>query len=113
MDAILGAFFRPSEGGPVSATLGEINHAFAADTVEAVLQNLDQMAASTNAHSAWADGDRRDDPHSVPDQPEDCARAGRRGRDMTFEECMRTEFRIVSRIVYGKDFYEGRARRPC
>ena len=26
---------------------------------------------------------------------------------MVFADCMRAEFRIVSRIVYGVDFYEG------
>jgi enoyl-CoA hydratase len=26
---------------------------------------------------------------------------------LSFEECMRTEFRIVSRVVHGHDFYEG------
>src|ERR1043166_491532 len=26
---------------------------------------------------------------------------------MAFDDCMRTEFRIVSRIVHGHDFYEG------
>ena len=31
----------------------------------------------------------------------------RRGRSLDFDECMRTEFRIVSRIVRGHDFYEG------
>ena len=31
----------------------------------------------------------------------------RRGRDLDFAECMRTEFRIVSRVVRGHDFYEG------
>jgi enoyl-CoA hydratase len=31
----------------------------------------------------------------------------RRGRDLDFDECMRTEFRIVSRIVRGHDFFEG------
>jgi enoyl-CoA hydratase/carnithine racemase len=31
----------------------------------------------------------------------------RRGRDWSFGDCMRAEFRIVSRIVYGHDFYEG------
>jgi len=31
----------------------------------------------------------------------------RRGRDWSFEDCMRAEFRIVSRIVHGHDFYEG------
>ena len=31
----------------------------------------------------------------------------RRGQNLDFDECMRTEFRIVSRIVHGHDFYEG------
>ena len=31
----------------------------------------------------------------------------RRGRTLDFDECMRTEFRIVSRVVRGHDFYEG------
>ncbi len=31
----------------------------------------------------------------------------RRGKDLDFEACLRTEFRIVSRVVTGHDFYEG------
>ena len=31
----------------------------------------------------------------------------RRGATLDFFECMRTEFRIVSRVVRGHDFYEG------
>jgi enoyl-CoA hydratase len=31
----------------------------------------------------------------------------RRGRGLSFEEAMATEFRIVSRVVHGHDFYEG------
>jgi enoyl-CoA hydratase len=31
----------------------------------------------------------------------------RRGRHWSFEECMRAEYRIVSRVLYGHDFYEG------
>ena len=31
----------------------------------------------------------------------------RRGPALDFDECMRTEFRIVSRVVRGHDFYEG------
>ena len=34
----------------------------------------------------------------------------RRGRELDFDECMRTEFRIVSRIVRGHDLYEGYER---
>jgi enoyl-CoA hydratase len=31
----------------------------------------------------------------------------RRGALWDFDECMRAEFRIVSRVVHGHDFYEG------
>ena len=31
----------------------------------------------------------------------------RRGRSWSFEDCMRAEYRIVSRVAYGDDFYEG------
>ena len=31
----------------------------------------------------------------------------RRGATLDFAQCMRTEFRIVSRVVRGHDFYEG------
>jgi enoyl-CoA hydratase len=31
----------------------------------------------------------------------------RRGRVLDFEACMRLEFRIVSRLARGHDFYEG------
>ena len=31
----------------------------------------------------------------------------RRGRYLDFAECMRTEFRIVSRLLLGHDLYEG------
>ena len=31
----------------------------------------------------------------------------RRGKSLTFEEAMKVEFRIVTRIAEGHDFYEG------
>jgi enoyl-CoA hydratase len=31
----------------------------------------------------------------------------RRGRNLDFDECMRTEYRVVSRVAQGHDFYEG------
>src|SRR5262249_7815271 len=31
----------------------------------------------------------------------------RRGRTLDFDECMRTEYRVVSRIVRAEDLYEG------
>ena len=31
----------------------------------------------------------------------------RAGKALAFDACMQTEFRIVSRIIHGHDFYEG------
>jgi enoyl-CoA hydratase len=31
----------------------------------------------------------------------------RAGANLPFDACMQTEFRIVSRIIHGHDFYEG------
>jgi enoyl-CoA hydratase len=31
----------------------------------------------------------------------------KRGAGWTFEECMKAEYRIVSRVLYQDDFYEG------
>jgi enoyl-CoA hydratase len=107
VDAILGAFSVPGEGGPIAAAAGAINNAFAADTVEAVLQNLDRAAAPAKAHSAWAAATAATIRTRCPTSLKIALAQVRRGRNMTFEECMRAEFRIVSRIVYGKDFYEG------
>ncbi len=47
--------------------------------------------------------------HSVPitDQCEARARASQVRPVVDFAECMRAEFRIVSRVVYDHDFYEG------
>ena len=51
---------------------------------------------------------RRHDPHQVADQASSlrCAGARRHGA-WPFDACMQTEFRIVSRIIHGHDFYEG------
>ena len=31
----------------------------------------------------------------------------REGKSLAFDDCMRMEFRMVSRVMDGKDFYEG------
>src|SRR5205085_6434632 len=78
----------------------EIDHLFAADRVEDILSKLevgDEWAAKTAATI------RTKSPLSL----KIALAQVRRGRDWSFEDCMRAEFRIVSRIVYGHDFYEG------
>ena len=107
VDAILGAFAAPAERGPVTAMSSAIDRFFAADTVEAVLVNLDQAGASDEQYAAWARATAATLRTRSPTSLKIALTQVRRGRTMSFEECMRTEFRIVSRVVYGKDFYEG------
>jgi enoyl-CoA hydratase len=107
VDTMLGAFAVPAGGGPVAAQAGVIDKLFAGDTVESILQNLDTAAASGEATGAWAEGVAKTIRSRSPTSLKIALAEVRRGKTMSFEECMRTEFRIVSRIVYGHDFYEG------
>jgi enoyl-CoA hydratase len=100
VDATLAAFAEPAAEGPVTARRSAIGRLFAADSVEAILSALD---AEGDWGAPTAAAIRTKSPTSLK-----LALAQvRRGRDWSFEQCMQCEFRIVSRIVYGHDFYEG------
>jgi enoyl-CoA hydratase len=107
VDAVLGAFSEPSAPGPLAARRSAIDPLFQPDTVEAILAALDveTAAAGTDAPFARhaAASIREKSPMSLK-----IARAQlRRGKMLDFDQCMRTEYRIVSRVVKGHDFYEG------
>ena len=98
VDAVLGAFAEPAGQGTVPRA--EIDALFTGERVEDILARLDagdEWAAKTAAMI------RAKSPLSV----KIALAQVRRGRNWSFEDCMRAEFRIVSRIVYGRDFYEG------
>jgi enoyl-CoA hydratase len=107
IDAILGAFAVPAGGGPIAARSGVIDRVFANDTVEAILENLDLVASSGEVHAAWAEATAKTIRSRSPTSLKIALSQVQRGKTMSFEDCVRTEFRIVSRIVYGSDFYEG------
>ena len=48
-----------------------------------------------------------DDPRQSPAELKIASAQMRRGRDSPFPRCLQAEYRIVSRIAYGDDFYEG------
>ncbi|MDQ3558964.1 MAG: enoyl-CoA hydratase/isomerase family protein [Pseudomonadota bacterium] len=81
-----------------------IDRCFAADSVEAIMEALDR---ETGEHWQWAaqtaDALRLKSPLSL----KIALRQMREGRHASFAECMRIEFRIVSRVLQGTDFYEG------
>jgi enoyl-CoA hydratase len=101
--ALLGASADPGPA-PISANRPVIDSCFSADSVGAILQRLDEAAAQGSEFAAkTAAGMRTKSPTSMTIAFEQV----RRGGSLDFEEAMRTEFRIVSRIGDGNDFFEG------
>jgi enoyl-CoA hydratase len=101
VDAVLAAFAeRPGEGR-VMAHRADIDRLFAHDRVEDILAALD--AERTEWARKTAAIIRTKSPLSLRIALEQV----RRGATLDFADCMRLEFRIVSGIVAGHDFYEG------
>ena len=104
VDALLGAFAAPPEQGPVAARRPHIDRMFGADTVERILQNLDGAAGEA---ADWASATAAIIRSRSPTSLKIALEQVRRGASLSFEDCMRTEYRIVSRVLHGHDFYEG------
>jgi enoyl-CoA hydratase len=102
VDATLAAFAEPV--GPETARRGAIARHFAEASVEDILARLD---AEIGADRDWAATTAAAIRTKSPTSLKLALAQVRRGCDWTFEQCMQAEMRIVSRIVYGHDFYEG------
>jgi enoyl-CoA hydratase len=89
---------------PLEAERDLIDACFSADSVIDILARLDRAAGEGSDFAAkTAAGMRTKSPTSMNLAFEQV----RRGAAMDFEEAMKTEFRIVSRIGDGHDFHEG------
>jgi enoyl-CoA hydratase len=102
VDDAIGARARTPAPGPVAAERDIIDRCFAGSSVEDILARLDASNSSPFA-AACAATMRTKSPTSLKIAFEQM----RRGKTLTFEEAMAMEFRIVSRIARGHDFYEG------
>ncbi len=107
VDAVLAAFAEPAGEGPIMARRRAIDRLFAGTQVEGILEALDREAASASADAPWAAKTAATMRAKSPLSLKLALAQVRRGKDWDFEACMRVEFRIVSRIVQGHDFYEG------
>jgi enoyl-CoA hydratase len=107
VDAVLAAFSEPAGEGPIAARKGAIDRLFAGDTVEAILAALDAEAVSESPDAAWAGQTAAVMRAKSPLSLKLALAQVRRGGALDFAACMRTEFRIVSRVIHGHDFYEG------
>jgi enoyl-CoA hydratase len=92
---------------PVIAHRRPIDRIFAADSIEEILALLDAAAATASSHARWAGEVAATIRSKAPLSLKIALSQMRRGRSYSFERCMQTEFRVVSRVAYGHDFYEG------
>ncbi|MBF9233995.1 enoyl-CoA hydratase/isomerase family protein [Microvirga alba] len=90
--------------GPLEGERGVIDSCFSAGSVLAILQRLDDAAAKGSDFAAKTAATMRT---KSPTSMNIAFEQVRRGGALEFEEAMRTEFRVVSRIVEDHDFYEG------
>jgi enoyl-CoA hydratase len=107
VNGTLAAYSIDPGPNPLEKFLPLIDRAFAGDCIESILDNLAREAKRGGEEGEFAqkqiDTIRTKSPLSVKIALEQMLR----GRNMTFNECMRTEYRIVNRVARGHDFYEG------
>ncbi|MGL4728813.1 MAG: enoyl-CoA hydratase/isomerase family protein [Bosea sp. (in: a-proteobacteria)] len=104
VDAAIAACAMPVAPGPLMAEASVIGQCFSAETVESVIERLDVQATKSSEFARKiATSMRGKSPTSLCLAHEQM----KRGSRMDFAEAMRTEYRIVSRICHGTDFYEG------
>ena len=109
VDAVIGAFAEPPAPapGPVMARRPAIDRFFQADRIEDMLAGLEAAAAEYGADAAFARSTAALIRTKSPTSLKVTLALLRRGRTLDFNECMRTEFRVASRVAAGHDFYEG------
>jgi enoyl-CoA hydratase len=89
------------------ARRGAIDRLFSGDRVEDILAALEREAELPSVDAEWAGKTAAMIRTKSPLSLKLALAQVRRGKTWDFETCMRAEFRIVSRIIHGADFYEG------
>ena len=105
VDSVLAAFTEPVGAGALTLQRPAIDQWFKANHVEEILASLDTSESGREGDFARtaAAAIRGKSPLSL----KLALALQRRGGTLAFDECMRTEYRVVSRVVRGHDFYEG------
>jgi enoyl-CoA hydratase len=107
VEVVLSAYAQDVGRGPLAARSTVIAALFAGERVEDILAALDTAAAAGGADAAFASANAALIRTKSPTSLKIALAQMQRGGALDFAECMRTEFRIVSRVVRGHDFYEG------
>ncbi|PLX39434.1 MAG: 3-hydroxyisobutyryl-CoA hydrolase [Hyphomicrobiales bacterium] len=104
VDATLDAFASDPGPAPLAAMQPVIDETFGSSNVGEILKRLDDM---TGEHAEWAAKTAKTIRKKSPTSIEIAYHQLRRGAKLDFDHCMQLEFRIVSRVLKGHDFYEG------
>jgi enoyl-CoA hydratase len=107
VDEVLAAFAEPAGDAPLAKARPAIDRLFKGDRVEDILAALDGEAASGGPDARFAADTAATICTKSPTSLKIALAQVRAGGRLSFEACMQTEFRIVSRIIHGHDFYEG------
>jgi enoyl-CoA hydratase len=107
VDALLAAFAEPAGKGRITAASAAIDRLLAGEGVEDIVSSLDAEAAQSGPDAAFAFATAASIRTKSPTSLKIALAQMQRGPRLDFAECMRTEFRIVSRVMHGHDFYEG------
>jgi enoyl-CoA hydratase len=103
----LAAFSTRPEPNSLAGREGVIDRAFAGESVEAVLDNLQREGQRGGEDATFANTQAAAIRTKSPTSLKIALEQMHRGSTLDFAECMRTEFRIVSRVARGHDFFEG------
>jgi len=101
IDAVLAAFAEPAGEGRNAAHRAAIDRIFAGNSVDDILAALEREG------DEWAQKTAATMRTKSPFSLKLALAQVRRGKAWDFDTCMRAEFRIVSRVIVGHDFYEG------
>ncbi len=104
LDDILAGFTHDPGQPRLAPERGLIADCFGAATLPEIIARIGAAAAGGNAFAAKL---RQTLAVKSPTSVAIAFEQMRRGATLDFAEAMRTEFRIVSRIAHGHDFYEG------
>lgn len=110
VDEVIAGFSRRHDAGeaPLAARATRIAEIFGRASVAEILEALDEVAGAAGDPDAdWARAQAETIRAKSPTSVMLAFQQLRRGAELDFEACMRLEFRILSRILQGADFYEG------
>jgi len=97
----LGAMSEPAAEASLGAQRATIDRIFGVANVESILAALDA------GDGEWARTTALAIRTKSPTATKLAFRQIRNGKSLSFDDCMRMEFRMVNRVIAGHDFYEG------